>query len=61
MAIVKRATTSDWNRVGMHLVDPSKAKIAEAKEEADGKGFGIVWVYRKNSSKAITRRMKGGR
>ncbi len=57
MARVKKATMKDWNAVGIHLVAPTKTQIANAKEDADNKGFGIVWVHRKGSEKGITKRM----
>ena len=58
MAKVKRATMKDWNAIGMHLVAPTKSQIESAKEEADNKGFVVVWVHRKGSEKGITKRMK---
>ena len=53
---VKRAGKDDWFKVGVHVVAPTKQKLAEAKEDADNKGFGIVWIHSKGSLKTVKRR-----
>lgn len=64
MAVVKKATMADWNKVGIHLVAPTKPKIEQAKEDADNQGYNIVWVlgrlwvHRKGSEVGIKKRMK---
>ena len=42
---------------GIHLVDPSKRQIADAKERAEAQGFSVVWVH-KTKEKQYQARIK---
>lgn len=53
MARVKRAGKDDWFKVGVHIVSPTKQKLQDAKEDADSKGYDIVWVHPASSLKVI--------
>lgn len=46
MAKTKRGTNQNKNNQGIHLFDPSKRQIEDAKEDADNKGFRFVYVHR---------------
>ena len=54
MAKVKRGTNENKNNVGIHLFDPTKRQIDDAKEDASNKGFPYVYVHR--TRKTIVRR-----
>lgn len=46
MARIVRGTNRNKNSVGIHLFDPTKKQIEDAKEDAENKGFPRVYVHR---------------
>lgn len=46
MAKVKRGTAKSVRAIGIHLFDPTKRQIDDAKEDADNKGFSSVYVHK---------------
>lgn len=54
MVRTKRGTNANKNNVGIHLFDPTKKQIEDAKEDAAIKGFPYVYIHR--TRKTIVRR-----
>jgi len=54
MVKIKRGTNRNRNAVGIHLFDPTKTQIRDAKEDAVNKGFPYVYVHR--THKTVVRR-----
>ncbi len=54
MAKIKRGTNQNKNSMGIHLFDPAKRQIEDAKEEARAKGFPFIYVHR--TRKTIVKR-----
>ena len=54
MAKIKKGTNANKNNIGIHLFDPTKRQIDDAKEDAVNKGFPYIYVHR--TRKTIVRR-----
>ena len=46
MVRIKKGTNTNRNNMGIHLFDPSKRQIEDAKEDAQNKGFSAVYIHR---------------
>ena len=46
MAKIKRGTNLNKGAMGIHLFDPTKKQIEDAKEDAINKGFPFVYVHK---------------
>ena len=46
MSKTKRGTNQNKNNIGIHLFDPTKKQVEDAKDEAEAKGFPFVYVHR---------------
>lgn len=55
MAKIKKGTNENKNNIGIHLFDPTKRQVEDAKEDADIKGFPFVYVHRTRKT-IVTRR-----
>ena len=54
MVRTKRGINRNRNAMGIHLWDPTKRQIEDAKEDAANKGFPYVYVHR--TRKSVVRR-----
>lgn len=45
MVKTKRGTNRNKNLMGIHLFDPTKRQIEDAKGDAENKGFPFVYVH----------------
>ena len=46
MVKVKRGTSKNVRAIGIHLFDPTKRQVEDAKDDADSKGFPFVYVHK---------------
>ncbi len=50
MRIIRTDDRADYCKSGIHLCNPSKRKIEDAKEDAISKGFGVIYIHKKSPS-----------
>lgn len=47
MAIkMKRGTSRNANNLGMHLMDPTKKQVVDARKEAEEKGIPNIYIHK---------------
>lgn len=40
-------TKADLSKAGIHIFNPTKKQLKDAKERAKQKGFSTVWIHKK--------------